>query len=72
MNYEKIYTLIALRVPKMLPFFADSWNRFPSDYNAEMIRQNLVKKAEYYQNRNKPLSDDLFNAANEIKTRANI
>ena len=69
MNYETVYKLIALRVPKMLPYFADQWNRFPSDFNADMIKQEVLKEANYYQSSNKSLSDDLFQAAKEIETR---
>ena len=48
LSYDDVYTIIAKYANSMLPYYCDSWNRFPVGENAVIVVNYLTNQADWY------------------------
>ena len=71
MNYNEVYKIIATYANKMLPYYADGWERFPVYPNAANIINELDNQAKTWERIDINTANLIKSASTEIKTRAN-
>ena len=50
-GYEDVYEVIGRYCPKMLPYYADGWCRWPVGQDAQTIMQAMEAEAAFWQAR---------------------
>jgi len=71
-SYDDIYKLLSKYDHKLLPHFADRWNRMPEGRNAKLLVQKLEQHIAFWDKQDKKVADEMRLAVLNIKDSAGL